>query len=373
MSVRAVRPLSLVAVVGTIAAGAPVAQAAVWSTVASRNPSAGQDVLNAAGRLPGTNVIYAVGRTDLGTLVERSANGGATWKVEPTPSPGTGGQLFGVAARAGGVWAVGYRTGPSRTSTIILRRKGGSWKLVPSPNPDTADFLSAVVTTPAGTWAVGRGTGAGGKIHPLILHWTGTAWKVQPAPALPKGTNELFGITGTGSDLWAFGQRQKMGHQLHPLALHHTASGWSVSKAPDPASAGESFFFGGAVSGGTVWAVGGRGAGPRHALVERHTAAGWQVVQVPDGAGCTATNELTAAAPIPGTNQVWAVGDCSPGLGNRTLIERRSGGAWHQVTSPTPDATGSFLTGVVAISANRAAAVGYQTPAGYRTLVEIYH
>ena len=160
---------------------------------------------------------------------------------------------------------------------------------------------------------------------------------------------------------------------VHPLALHHTASGWHVSKAPDPARGGESFFLGGTISGGTVWAVGGRGAGSRHALAERHTASGWKAVTVPDGAGCNATNQLAAVVPIPGTKQLWAVGDCSPGLGNRTLVERRRNGAWHQVSSPTPDSSGSFLTGVVAFSQTRAAAVGYRTPAGFRTLALIYH
>ena len=367
------RPLSVVAALAALAVAAPAAWAAAWSTVATPNPSGGQDVLNEVGRLPGTNVLYAVGRTNVGTLVLRSANRGASWQVEPAPSPGTGTQLFGVSVRAGGVWAVGYLSGPSRTSTVTLRRKGGTWTRVPSPNPDFADQLYGVVTTPAGTWAVGTGTGAGGNSHPLILHWTGSAWKTQPAPALPKGNNQIFGIAGKGSDLWAFGQREKSGATVHPLALHHTASGWNVSKTPDPASGGESFFFGGTISGGTVWAVGGRGAGSRHALAERHTASGWKAVTVPDGAGCTATNELTAVAPIPGTKHLLAVGDCSPGPGNRTLVERRRHGAWHQVSSPTPDATGSFLTGVVAFSQTRAAAVGYRTPAGFRTLALIYH
>jgi hypothetical protein len=370
---RAGRPLSVVTVVAALLVAAPVAHAAAWSTVPSPNPSGGQDVLNEVGRLPGTNVLYAVGRTNVGTLVLRSANRGASWQVETAPSPGTGGQLFGVSARARGVWAVGYRTGPSRTSTVVLRRQGGTWKRVPSPSPDAADFLYGVVSTPAGTWAVGTGTGAGGNSHPLILHWTGTAWKVQQPPALPKGDNQLFGIAGTGSDLWVFGQRGKDGATLHPLALHHTASGWRVSKTPDPARSGESFFLGGTISGGTVWAVGGRGSGSRHALAERHTASGWKAVKVPDGAGCTATNQLAAVAVIPGTKRLWAVGDCSPGLGNRTLIERRRNGAWHQVSSPTPDSSGSFLTGVAAFSQTRAAAVGYRTPAGFRTIALVYH
>ena len=188
----------LLAAVG-LAAAAPAAHAAAWSTVASPNPSGGQDVLNEVGRLPGTKVLYAVGRTNVGTLVLRSENRGASWHVDAAPSPGTGAQLYGVSPRAGGVWAVGYQTGPGGTNTVTLRRKGGTWRRVSSPSPDHADFLYGVVTTPAGTWAVGTGTGTGGNSHPLILHRSGGAWKVQRTPRLPKGNNQLFGIAGSGS------------------------------------------------------------------------------------------------------------------------------------------------------------------------------
>ena len=367
---RATRPLSVVVVLAGLLLAAPAARAAHWSTVTSPNPSGGQDVLNEVGRLPGTKVLYAVGRTNAGTLVLRSANRGASWRVESAPSPGNAPQLFGVSVRTRGVWAVGYR-GTGRSNTLTLRRRSGAWKVVPSPSPDFSDQLFGVVTTPAGTWAVGTGTGRGGNSHPLILRLAHGAWKTQQAPALPKGQNQLFGIAGKGSNLWAFGQRDN--GIVHPLALHRTASGWHVSKAPDPARGGESFFLGGTFSGRTVWAVGGRGAGSRHALAERHTASGWKAVTVPDGAGCNATNQLASVVPIPGTKQLWAVGDCSPGLGNRTLVERRRNGAWHQVASPTPDSSGSFLTGVAVFSQTRAAAVGYRRPAGFRTLALIYH
>jgi hypothetical protein len=356
-----------------LAVAAPaVARAAAWSAVASPNPSGGQDVLNEVGRLPGTQVLYAVGRTNAGTLVLRSENRGATWHVEPAPSPGSGAQLHGISVRRSGVWAVGYRAGPRRTTTLTLRRNGGTWRTVASPNPDHNDFLTGVLTTSAGTWAVGYGTGTGGRSHPLILRRKGPQWRVLRVPSLPKGDNMLFGIAGNGTNLWAFGQRGVSGRSLHPLALHRTGTGWHVSKTPDPARGGESFFLGGVVSGRTVWAVGGRGSGSAHALAEKHTAAGWKAVTVPDGAGCTATNQLAAVGVIPGTKQLWAVGDCSPGLGNRTLVERHRGGGWHQVASPTPDSSGSFLTGVVAFSRARAAAVGYRTPAGFRTIALVY-
>lgn len=361
----------LLAVLGS-AIAAPAAYAAPWSTVPSPNPSGGQDVLNEVGRLPSTRVLYAVGRTNQGTLVLRSGTRGASWHVESAPSPGNGAQLLGLSVRASGVWAVGYK-GTARSSTLILRRNGGAWKVVRSPSPDHSDFLTGVVTTPAGTWAVGYGTGTGGNNHPLILHLSHGSWMTQKLPALPQGHNQLFGIAGKGTNLWAFGQREKGNGTPHPLALHHTASGWHVSPTPDPARGGESLFLGGAVSGRTVWAVGGRGAGSRHALAEKHTSSGWKAVTVPDGGGCAATNELAAVTPIAGTKQAWAVGDCSPGLGNRTLIERLENGHWHQVKSPTPDSSGSFLTGVVAFSQIRAAAVGYRTPAGFRTIALIRH
>ena len=62
-----------------------------------------------------------------------------------------------------------------------------------------------------------------------------------------------------------------------------------------------------------------------------------------------------------------------PASATRPSSSGAGNGAWHQVSSPTPDATGSFLTGVVAFSQTRAAAVGYRTPAGFRTLALIYH
>jgi hypothetical protein len=355
---------------GLFALAAPAAYAAAWSTVTSPNPSGGQDVLNDVGRLPGTNVLYAVGRTNTGTLVIRSDNRGATWHVESAPSPGSGAQISGIAVRKRGVWAVGYRAGPRRTTTLTMRRKGGTWRVIPSPNPAAANFLYDVVTTPAGTWAVGAATGKGGASQPLVLRWNGSNWKVQRVPSLPKGDNLLFGATAKGRNVWAFGERSKGSAKLHPLALHRTGSGWHVSDAPDPARGGESFFTDGVFSGRTLWAVGGRGSGSAHALAERHTSAGWKAVKVPDG--CTVTNTLQAVVPIPGTKQLWAVGDCSPGLGNRTFVAKRRHGVWKHIKSPTPATSGSFLTGVVAFSKTRAAAVGYRTPAAFRTMALIY-
>jgi hypothetical protein len=368
--VRAHRHVSALLAVLSLGAVAPAVHAAAWSAVASPNPSGGQDVLNDVGRLPGTKVLYAVGRTNNGTLVLRSENAGKSWHVEPAPSPGSGAQLLGVSVRERGVWAVGYRAGPRRTTTLTIRRKGGTWRVVSSPNPAASDFLYDVVTTTAGTWAVGAATGRGGAGQPLVLRWSGSKWKVQRVPSLPKGDNRLFGVAANGGKVWALGERSKGSAPLHPLALHRTRSGWHVSNAPDPARGGESFFLDGAFSGKTLWAVGGRGAGSAHALAERHTPGGWRAFKVPDA--CPVTNTLAAVVPIPGTKQLWAVGDCSPGLGNRTLVAKRRNGVWTHIKSPTPDTSGSFLTGVVAFSKARAAAVGYRTPAGFRTIALIY-
>src|SRR4029079_10618315 len=185
----------LLAAVGFAAAAPAAASAAAWSTVASPNPSGGQDVLNEVGRLPSTRVLSAVGRTNQGTLVLRSENRGATWHVESAPGGGSGAQLFGISVRTRGVWAVAYRAGPHRTTTLTMRRKGGTWRVISSPNPAASNFLYDVVTTPAGTWAVGTATGRGGASQPLVLRRKGSKWKVQRVPSLPKGDNLLFGVT----------------------------------------------------------------------------------------------------------------------------------------------------------------------------------
>ena len=72
--------------------------------------------------------------------------------------------------------------------------------------------------------------------------------------------------------------------------------------------------------------------------------------------------QLFAVTRIPNTNQLWAVGQSSAGLGYRTLIERWDGTKWAIIPSPNPTITDyehDYLTGVAASSRTNAWAIGY--------------
>ena len=84
---------------------------------------------------------------------------GTAWKQVPSPSPGAGASLSGVAATsAGSAWAVGFTRPASAAKTLILRWNGTAWKRVPSPSPggQRRRLLRGVAATSAGSaWAVG--------------------------------------------------------------------------------------------------------------------------------------------------------------------------------------------------------------------------
>jgi hypothetical protein len=99
----------------------------------------------------------------------------------PSPTPGGGTTLFGVAAvSARRAWAVGLTgQGTSLTKTLILGWNGTAWKKVPSPAPRASSGLYGVAATSAGrAWAVGSTTNSSRKrSRTLSLRWNGRAWK----------------------------------------------------------------------------------------------------------------------------------------------------------------------------------------------------
>ena len=152
------------------------------------------------------------------------------------------------------------------------------------------------------------------------MHWDGTRWSVVPSPsptgALSSGLSNVVAIASR--DVWAFGdQRTEQDPQL-----------------------------------------------PAQVLVERWNGATWQIVSsppLPSPAPSHSGGSLSATR-IPGTDQLWAVGEWSPltmGRGD-PLIERWTGTAWQIVPSPAvpAGALGGGWSGVVALSTTNAWAVG---------------
>jgi hypothetical protein len=249
---------------------------------------------------------YGGGSDSLGPLIERWTGGG-NWTVVPTPVS-RGGLESVAAVSPTSIWAVGWFSDGSQHG-LILHGDGSSWTQVAAPG--NSKELSAVAAAPDGeVWAAGSDTSG----HAYLAHYDGTSWTQSLSPIA--GGASINSLTATsGSDAWAVGIFQP--GQTHPLILHWDGSGWNQVLAPDPPQP--------------------------------------PVSPPPSGSYTTFLYSVSASSP----SDAWAVGSVG---GLTTVTLHWDGHSWTQVPSPNPvDPGGSSLNGlnsVVAVSANRAFAVG---------------
>jgi eukaryotic-like serine/threonine-protein kinase len=258
--------------------------------------------------------IAVAGAVAAAVIVARPAG-----HTAPPPAPARAaaslsvdGSLSGVVAiSASNAWAWGLGCSDTKcTKTLILRWNGTTWAQVPSPDLGTAYYITGVAAASAGSaWAVGY-TESGTSTRTLILRWNGTAWTRVPSPS-PAGSF-LYGVAAT------------------------------------PA--------------GTAWAVGCTGCGTdstatsTSTLILRWNGATWTQVPPP------VVGSLDGVAAV-SASSAWAVGytitfPTSGRSGTSTLILHWNGATWAQV--PSPDlGTAYYITGVAAVSARSAWAVGY--------------
>jgi hypothetical protein len=169
--------------------------------------------------------------------------------------------------------------------------------------------LQGVAATSAtDAWAVGS-TYTGSQNSTLIEHWDGTRWSVVPTPVIPGGGGLAAVAATSSSDAWAVGTRESGGG----LIEHWDGRAWMLIPSRSLGLVGQLRGVA-ALTPRSAWAVG--------------------------GMLCTGSG---------------------PGRGLRTVTEHWDGRAWRLVPSP---ATG-ILTGVTAVSASSAWAVGFFT--GYGT------
>jgi hypothetical protein len=346
--------------VAATALGIPSAAGATWTLSADPQPGTNCE-MNAVARVPGHSTVWGVGDCDTSALIERHAAGG-TWTVVATPPVGG---LFGVAAVSGrDVWVVGV----NGQAALAYHWDGSSLTQVATAPTGalTEQLRDVTVASATGVWAVGVRLPAGGRGRTLAEHWDGHAWNLVPTPNANRLDNELSAVVAVPGTrrLWAFGFHLTRSGELHQLILHRDATGWHVSKGLRHMPAAR--LYGGAFvpgPGGGVWAVGESQGRP---LIERHTARGWE--RVPSGSPA-GPGILVAAAAIPGTSHLWAVGDSG-----ELVIERWNGRGWRVTPSPQPAGCGG-LSGVTALSASNAWAVGTGTSCGNSTwpIIERYH
>lgn len=222
-----------------------------WNIVPSPNQSSANNFLLGVAALSPTDA-WAVG-----SHIEHWD--GTSWSIVPNPV----GTLSGVTALStNNVWAVGevYNSSKKGDSTLVEHWDGTSWSIVPSWNSWRRNNILNAVTQVPGTkylWAAGDSyTWSKGSTRTLIEDWNGTSWGEVPNQN-PGSYNYLYGVT--------------------------------------------------AIARNNIWAVGSftNALGSSQAFIEHGGTKGFTVVST---INITPNNVLRGVTHVPGTNQLWAVG-----------------------------------------------------------------
>jgi hypothetical protein len=276
------------------------------------------------------------------TLIQRW-NGTGWANVTSPNATGFYNELHDVdASSATNAWAVGYANGSSGVNgmprtTLAMRWNGTAWSIVATPNPgvNTRELYGVKAFSSTDVWAVGWYYEATFTADVLTLHWNGTAWTQVAAPAPGNSSNALTAVAGSASnDVWAVGYYRNSGEPsglVHPLAMHYDGTAWSESPMPESPAGG---YLRGvtALAANDVWAVGSKDG--YHTPVAYHwNGTAWSEVPTAPLPGATGNNlfyGVTGSA----SNQVWAVGYRFTGSGPQPLVQRWNGTAFVNETLP---------------------------------------
>jgi hypothetical protein len=265
-------------------------------------------------------------------------------------------QLLAVtSASAKDVWTAGAWWDRTRVHPLISHWDGAAWKNPELPALPQDTYLRGVdAVGAADVWAVGSTTAdiaQGSPATPSVLHYDGSAWRTVPTPALPAGSaNDLDAVAmRTAGDGWAVGEAST-GTRTQPLILRWQGGKWIGSAAPKSVSGG--LVAVAAVAAADVWAVGTQvdAVGSSSGLVLHFDGTAWSPVPVPTPAGTT----LEAVA-VAGPGDVWAAGKTC-GVACAASVWHLSAAGWQQV----PTAGGSEVTALVAFAPDHVWTLGHQ-------------
>jgi hypothetical protein len=236
---------------------------------------------------------------------------GRSWKRAGTPSFGglTGGLVDVSLSATNFGFAVGNDGIPGfRDQQIIVERWDGSrWTLSPAPDKSFNDVLTGVaVISSTDAWAVGAWDAGGtARNRPLIEHWDGTSWTIDPASDV--GTSELDAVDAVASnDVWAVGTAGGK-----TLTMHWDGSAWSTVPSVNKGQATQGLADVSAVSADDVWAAGTVDAGqpfPGQTLVLHWDGAAWSVVASPSPSSGDIVTGIAGFSP----SEAWMVGTFFP-------------------------------------------------------------
>jgi hypothetical protein len=319
-----------------------------WKTVAS---PAGKINLTAVAAVA-SNDVWAAGQTvadgGLRSLIEHW--NGSSWTKATLPASNTYQAINGLAAIASDdVWSVGYASTdvsnrPYRP--LVMHWDGSAWTVQPylaPPGADSSALVSATGDGAGGLLAVGYAVFAGQK-RTLVEHFDGTAWSVLPSPSPGTEASALLDVVMDSSapaTATAVGYRSD-GYGYDTLVERWDGTAWTVEAGEDPADVDNVLTSVTATPSGGPWSVGyavdsAWSPDPYRTLVQRAGESGWSDVPSPDGAG---TTSLLDGVSFSSADDGWAVGarySLAEG-GYRPLIEHWDGTGW-TLADPDPAPT----------------------------------
>jgi hypothetical protein len=298
------------------------------------------------------------------------------WSVAPGAVP-VGDHRDSLVAIAGSasddVWAVGDRLPNKRQVFPLLEHwDGRRWAYFSgAPLGGRQAFLTSVTATASDdVWAVGNFASVGPRPPaPLIEHWNGRSWSLQPTDALKRLKSALpYTVTSVSAlapnNVWVLGTP---GSNSSDVYLHWNGTSWQLFRGPDLISQRLGSAAMQVIATDhrkRLWAVGGWvGLGetgfPRGGIVERWAGRRWVVDR-----HAAWREPLTMVAPV-GPDDVWAItGGSFTTAGTYGLspvqVLHWNGHTW-KVKLSRGGASSVAPAGLVAVSANNAYVMGATT------------
>ena len=286
------------------------------------------------------------------------------WTIQPTPNqPGNNSQLEGVAcSSAKACIAVGL------IPKLVEVWNGSRWTIQPTPTPTGATGSQLYgIACPSSTacTAIGSYTDSAYQGLPLVEHWNGSHWTIQPVPNQPSG--ELTAIDcPSPTECTAVGSADnKAGRQI-PFVEARNGSHWTIQPTPTLPGGGQ-FTAVACPTRTACTAVGfayNKADTQQYLLAETWNGSRWRVQPTAPAAGIL--SQFNAVA-CPSVSACTAVGETYFVHTSRLtwLTEAWNGSHWTIQPTPTPAVAGSTVPkGVACVSVTACTAVGFYSTSG---------
>lgn len=281
------------------------------------------------------------------------------------PRPATGNESYRLGT-AGPLLARGWA--PPGVRGWGTRTAGQPWGVPATMTASQLQGVLAAVTavTSSDVWAVGLRCAPDcmDADRTLIRHWNGSVWSTVAGPNPSPVVNELYSVSADSArDAWAVGDNFR---QVAPgtqaagtLTVHWNGQIWSKVASPKVGTDETSLLGVSALSPTNAWAVGEdfTSSGRTITLILHWNGQAW--IRVPSPSPSPAFNVLSGVRALAAGN-AWAVGQYTNLRTGavESLLLHWNGQAWSRVASPNPSTAGNGLFALSATSATDVWAAG---------------